>query len=55
MKLQTPSTTALTEYRLAPWHLRLRWWFAACFWRWCRSFAEVGAETPEQVNPFWHR
>ena len=53
MKLQTPSRTALTEYVLAPWHLRLRWWLAACFWRWCQSFAESDAETTSQVNPYW--
>lgn len=55
MKLETPSQTALIEYSLAPWHLRLRWWVLARFYCWCKSFEQVGAEAPEHVNPLWKR
>jgi hypothetical protein len=55
MKLKTPSKTALTEYCLAPWHLRVRWWLAACFYSWCYGLEQSGAESPEQVNPLWRR
>ena len=44
-----------TDYDLAPWHLRLRWWFAARFWLWCHSFEELSLDSPEQANPLWHR
>jgi hypothetical protein len=55
MKLKTPSKTALTEYRLAPWHIRLRWWLEARLWCWEKGFEECGADTTEQVNPFWRK
>jgi hypothetical protein len=55
MKLKTPSKTTLTEYCLAPWHLRVRWWLASRFSRWCSTFEESGAQSPEQVNPLWRR
>lgn len=55
MKLKTPSQTVLTEYTLAPWPLRLRWWLSARFWRWCKGFEEAGAQSPEQVNALWRK
>lgn len=55
MKTKTPSKVVLTEYRLAPWYLRLRWWCVAGFWGWCKGFEELGVDSPEQANPLWRR
>jgi hypothetical protein len=55
MKLKTPSKTALTEYTLAPWHLRVRWWLLARLYDWFTTYEETGAESSEQVNPLWRK
>ncbi len=55
MKLETPPKVAQIEYVLAPWHLKVRWWLEERFWLWCQIFAQEGAESPEQANPFWWR
>lgn len=55
MKLETPSKVATIDYVLAPWYMRLRFWLAERYWRWCRSFEQDGVEAPEQVNPLWRR
>ncbi|WP_172450725.1 hypothetical protein [Candidatus Chloroploca asiatica] len=55
MKLETPSKVALTEYVLAPWHLRLRWWACGFFWSWCQGFEAHHVTSPEQANPLWRR
>jgi len=44
-----------TEYVRAPWYLRLQWWFVARIWDFGRSFEEVGADSPDLVNPLWRR
>lgn len=55
MKLETPPKVATTEYVLAPWHMRLRFWLGERLWCWCRSFEQDGLESPEQANPLWWR
>lgn len=55
MKLETPSKIALTEYVLAPWHLRVRWWLEAGLWWLCERFTVPVESSPEQANPFWRR
>lgn len=47
--------TVETEYVLAPWHLRVRWWLLAGFWRVCDVFAPIVDESPEQQHPLWRR
>jgi hypothetical protein len=48
-------TTVSTDYVLAPWHLRARWWVLAGFWRLADLFAPLVEEHPEQQNQLWHR
>lgn len=48
-------TRLTTQYILAPWHMRMRWWLALCFWRWSQSFVALHIEDPGQANPLWHR
>lgn len=55
MKLKTPSKTTLTEYTVAPWSLRVRWWLEARLWRWCKGLEETGAQSPEQANLLWRK
>lgn len=55
MALRTRPQTTQTEYVRAPWHLRLRWWFASWLWCWCRSFEETSVESPDLANPLWRR
>jgi hypothetical protein len=55
MKLKTPSKLVLTEYNLAPWHVKLCWWLEARLWWWGKSFEEHGAASPEQAHPFWRK
>ncbi|WP_165774704.1 hypothetical protein [Candidatus Viridilinea mediisalina] len=55
MRLKLPSKIATTDYVVAPWHLRLRWWCAARFWCWCKSFEELQIDTPDQANPLWRK
>lgn len=55
MTTQTRAQSTEIEYRLAPWHLRLRWWAMAGFWRMADLFAPLVDESPEQQNALWHR
>ncbi|MFV9504691.1 MAG: hypothetical protein AB4911_09010 [Oscillochloridaceae bacterium umkhey_bin13] len=55
METRTPSKVALTEYMLAPWHLRLGWWLMGQLWRFGQLFIITEEAHPEQINPLWHR
>jgi hypothetical protein len=41
------------EYCLAPLRLRLHWWLLGLIWRFGREAAALGAEQPDQLNPYW--
>jgi hypothetical protein len=55
MALPVRTITELPEYLLAPWHLKLRWWLLAGFWRLADLFAPMAEEAPEQQNALWRR
>jgi hypothetical protein len=55
MKIASPPRVVETDYLLAPWQLRVRWWLLAGFWRLCDSFAPLVDERPAQQNPLWQR
>lgn len=55
MSLQIRPKIAEIEFVRAPWHLRLRWWFAAQLWHWRHSFGPGQADAPDLANPLWRR
>jgi hypothetical protein len=55
MALQIKPKTTKIDYVRAPWHLRVRWWFAARLAAWGQGFAAQSAGAPELANPLWKR